>query len=1046
MGRIQSNVGLITGIPITDTVDQLIQVAARPRDNLTSRTKDLQSQQVAVTTLSSQVLSVQFALNKLKVNSVFDAREVTSSNTDVLTATLNSGANPPVGSFNVQPVQTATAQQFFSQRFVDLSSGFGSGSLSFGFGGFVDQGISLDELNDGAGVTRGQIQITDRNGAAAVVDLSFARSVDDVLKAINNNTTINVTAVAAGDAFKLIDNTGGTGTLSVQEVAAGTTAADLGLAGISTTSSQATGADVLRLHTGTNLSFLNDGNGVQITDDLVNVNDLTITLLDGTNDGVDLSGAKTLNDVINAINNDTELTGKITAAISSDGNRLVLTDLTTGGGTFSVSNGVTGSAADDLGLTTTAVGDTITGNRLISGLRDTLLSSLNGGQGLGALGQVAITDRNAGSDVVDLSTAETLGDVINLINASTAAVTAAINTSGGGITITDTSAGSGNLIVANNDSTNSADALGIAVNAAQVSVDSGTLNRQSISESTLLSSLNGGTGATLGDISITDTNGKTVSIDLNPLGAEAKTVGDVIDKINAAAVGINPLGVQARINDTGDGILLVDTVAGTATLGVQDVSGTVAASLNLTRASTTATINGTPTAVIDGAERFSVDLSNLDGSPTSITLASLNNGAGVSAGDFTITDSLGGITAIDFNGVDAGITTIGELINTINSRTGTGANVTASINSAGSGILLTDNTNGSGTLTVTDINSTTAADLKIAGAAIGNTIDGSGLFSSQSINQSLLDKLAARVNSLNAGVTAATVFDGLGFRLSLTVDQTGTGNELLIDSGGSTLTFEQVAAAQDALLVFGEQTTPGSGVLVSSQTNDFNQLVSGVDLTLVAGSISPVTVSVASSDTSFVGDIQEFVDSYNALRDKLAEQTAFNATDLTTGLLFGTNAALRVDADLSRLVTDRFFGLGSFETLAEIGITVDDGGKLQLDKNKLQQAFADNPSGLKEFFTNKTIGVVAKFSAAIDQLAGADNSLLSNRVDALQSTIDANQLRIEQFNKQLDQQRERLLAQFSQLEKIVAGLKQSQSALSALSPIPPLSISNSNSR
>jgi len=207
-----------------------------------------------------------------------------------------------------------------------------------------------------------------------------------------------------------------------------------------------------------------------------------------------------------------------------------------------------------------------------------------------------------------------------------------------------------------------------------------------------------------------------------------------------------------------------------------------------------------------------------------------------------------------------------------------------------------------------------------------------------------------------------------------------------------------------------------------------------------------VTVSVASSDTSFVGDIQEFVDSYNALRDKLAEQTAFNATDLTTGLLFGTNAALRVDADLSRLVTDRFFGLGSFETLAEIGITVDDGGKLQLDKNKLQQAFADNPSGLKEFFTNKTIGVVAKFSAAIDQLAGADNSLLSNRVDALQSTIDANQLRIEQFNKQLDQQRERLLAQFSQLEKIVAGLKQSQSALSALSPIPPLSISNSNSR
>ena len=36
MGRIQSSVGLITGIPIQDTVDQLIKLAAKPRDLLTS--------------------------------------------------------------------------------------------------------------------------------------------------------------------------------------------------------------------------------------------------------------------------------------------------------------------------------------------------------------------------------------------------------------------------------------------------------------------------------------------------------------------------------------------------------------------------------------------------------------------------------------------------------------------------------------------------------------------------------------------------------------------------------------------------------------------------------------------------------------------------------------------------------------------------------------------------------------------------------------------------------------------------------------------------
>lgn len=1040
MGRISSNIGLITGIPITDTVDQLIQVAARPRDLLSSRTEALQSQQVAITSLSSRLLGVQFSLNSLKVSSVFTAREVASSNADVLTATLASGASPPVSSFDVRAVRTATAQQLFSQRFEDLDNGFGSGTLTFGFGGIVDQGISLDELNSGTGVTRGQIQITDRSGATAVIDLSTVRSVDDVLQAVNNDTTVNVTLVATGDTFKIVDNTGAsTANLRVQEVGTGTTAADLGLDTVNVAATEATGTDVFRLYTGTKLSQLNDGNGIQITDDLTNIEDLKITLLDGTIGLVDLSASTTLNDVINAINNDANLTGKITAAIAADGNGLDLTDTSGGGGTFTVENGTTGTAADDLGLTVTAVGATITGNRLVSGLRDTLLSSLNGGQGPGTLGDIDITDRNAGNDIVDLSTAETLGDVVDLINASTAAVTATINTARGGITITDTSAGSGSLIVADSGATTSATALGIVVNAAQASIDSGTLNRQSISEQTLLSSLNGGAGAVLGDISITDTNGKTSKLDLNPLGAEAKTVGDVIDAINAAAAATNPLGVSARINDTGDGILIIDTINGTAgTLGVTDISGTIAKSLNLTRASTTATINSVPTTVIDGAERFSIDLSDLDASPTSISLASLNGGAGIAAGDFTITDSLGGITAIDFNGTDAGITTIGELINTINSRTGTGANVTASVNSAGTGILITDNVSGSGTLTVKDINSSTAADLNLEGEATNGQINGSGLFSAQSVNQGVLDKLADRINDLDAGVTAATVFDGFGFRLSLTVDQTGTGNELLLDPGTSVFAFEEVASAQDALVVFGEQSTPGSGVLISSRTNNFNQLVSGVDLTIAAASATPVTVTVNSTDTQFVDAVEDFVSAYNSLRDDLDELTAFDETNLTTGLLFGTNEALRVDTELSRLLTDRFLGLGSFETLAEIGITVDDKGKLQLDKDELKKEFADNPSGLQTFFSDPTNGVVTKFNAAIDRLADADNSLLTNRSDALQATIDLNEKRIEQLNESLDRQRERLLLQFYQLEQVIAELQQGLSALGALQPLAPL--------
>jgi flagellar hook-associated protein 2 len=471
---------------------------------------------------------------------------------------------------------------------------------------------------------------------------------------------------------------------------------------------------------------------------------------------------------------------------------------------------------------------------------------------------------------------------------------------------------------------------------------------------------------------------------------------------------------------------------------VQDLSGTVAASLNLTGASTTIDLDGTPTQQIDGTRRYSVDLSDLDGSSESISLASLNDGAGVAAGDFTIADSHGGMTAIDYNGADAGIKTIGQLIDTINQRAAQGgAQVTASVNSTGSGILLTDVAGGTGKLVVTDVNATTAADLKIEGVATGTTIDGKGLFSTSSANQSVLDKLASRINDLEAGVTASTIFDGVGYRLSVIVDKTGAANELLIDQTGSVLTTNEVSRAQDALLAYGAQATPGSGILVSSATNDFHQLIHGVDLKIATTSDDPVTVTVASSDTSLVETVEDLVGSYNALRDELDELTSFNETDFTTGLLFGTTEALRVDTALSRLVTDRYFGLGAFDSLDEIGLSVDDRGKLQLDQGQLHDAFVENPKGLEEFLTNEQSGVIAKFNAAIDRLTGADNGMLTNRTDALQSTIESNQGRIERLNESLDRQRERLLLQFYQLEQVIAGLQQSQTALSALQPITP---------
>lgn len=1039
MSRISSSVGLITGIPIEETVKKLMEVASQPRTLLANRTTGLKQQQAALDTLGSRLLAFQFSVNKLKSESVYTAREATSSNEAALSVTVPDTGKATVGSFLVRPVRAASAQQVLSQQFSSVEEALAGGSLTFRVGGYVDQGISLDQLNGGAGVQRGKVRITDRSGAATTVDLSFARTVTDVVDAINANTDVAVSAATNGDSFVLTDNSGGSGNLRVQEVGNGTTAAGLGFVNVNAASSEVTGADVYRLHAGTKLATLNDGNGVGIS--AQGVTDIEVDLADGTHVSIDLAGSTTVGDVATKISG--KAPSKLSASISSDGRRIELKDLTTGSAEFKVANGVASTAADDLGLVAEIDGDTISGDRLISGLKDTLLSSLNGGKGFNAIGSINITDRSGAAATVNLAAAETLGDIIQLINASPAGVTASINAARNGITLTDSSGGTGALVVANGDGTNTATKLGLVINDDVTAVNSGTLRRQSLSRGTQLSSLNGGAGIAIGDLRITDSAGVTQVADLNTFGDEAKTVGDVLDAINGLANG-----VEARINDAGDGILLVDAAHGSSTFGVQDVAGDIAKSLNLTRASEQVEIDGTTTQVIDGSFTYSVDLDDLDVSSTSVSLASLNNGAGVAAGAFIITDSKGGPKGvpIDLKGIDSGIKTVGQLVDAINAKAqATGVGVKASINDGGTGILLEDTAGGSGTLEVRDVNSTTAANLKIVGKAktVGGKqlINGAGTFSATTGAENGLDALAAHINGLDAGVTATTVFDGVAYRLSLSVDSAGDGNNLVIDSGSTGLQFDEVSKAQDALLLYGNFSDAGGGVLLNSRDGTFDGAVAGVDLTVNAAADAPVTVGVTQTNTTFVDSIQDLVDSYNSLRTDLGKLTAFDAEEATTGLLFGTNEALQIDSRLSRALTDRYFGLGSYQTLEQLGLSVADDGKLELNATKLQAAFEKDPAGVQEFFTNAQSGVAKKVSDVVDRLAGSDDSLLASRSDALQDILAANESRLTRYDEQLERQQERLLLQFYQLESIIAKMQSNLTAVQNLQRIDPIASS-----
>jgi flagellar hook-associated protein 2 len=148
---------------------------------------------------------------------------------------------------------------------------------------------------------------------------------------------------------------------------------------------------------------------------------------------------------------------------------------------------------------------------------------------------------------------------------------------------------------------------------------------------------------------------------------------------------------------------------------------------------------------------------------------------------------------------------------------------------------------------------------------------------------------------------------------------------------------------------------------------------------------------------------------------------------------------------LTQLVGARYSGVGQFNSLASIGITLDKNGQMQLDQDKLTAAFNKDPDSVKNLFTDDKNGIATKLNDTIEHLAGDQNSILSARADALTKTIDTNNDRISDMNDRLEKQREALLEQFDNLETTVAGLKNNLNALESLQIIPPIGSSSSSS-
>lgn len=901
MGTIQSGTGLASGLNYTTIIDALINSQKGTVNRLTTRVQNLQKTQSGLLQLTSRITGFKSIAEPLQNLQLYSNRRLTNSDSNQLSASVSTGT--PIGTYQLQSLRKSSTHQILSQGFSSIGQTLGNGSITIAGGGKLTPPTRLDLLNGGAGVDAGSIRITDRSGASSVIDLSGAVTMDDVLEKINSTTDVGVKASVQFGKLVLEDTTGSSlNNLTVANVGGTQTAADLGIAQ-SVASSRLDGSDIFEVVGNFKLSQINDGLGIRTTP---NNPSIRITLNDpsATQVEIDLNGAVTVQDIVNKINNSSNNAGKVSAELLNG--RLVLHDLTGGGGagTLAVEDINGSSVVKQLGLDAAAAGETLTGKSLSAGIQSVLLRNLRGGQGIAQLGSVDLTDRTGTTATLDLSNAETLDDLLSAINNAESSgnvklqLKASLNSAGTGIVIADTSGStSSNLIISDVGGSTLAADLGISVNGAQSSINSGSLNLRYLNEASSLTRFSANGALSTGSFIIKDSSGAESTIAVT---SSVTTLGDLIDRINASS----GAQVTAELNDTGDGLKLVDHAGGSEQVSVRELSGTVAANYRLL--GTGSTVSGH---------------SELSARKTTVV-------------SFTAEETLEG----------------------------------------------------------------------------------------------LVDKL----NAANAGLNASIIDNGASInslRLSLKSKTAGAAGELLIESSGIDLGLSTSSKAQDAVLRVGNDAV--GSYLLSSATNKFTGVVTGMDVELKAVGTQAAEIEVAADSTGIVNNISKFVENYNALVTAADELTSFDIEANTKGILQGNSIVSRVVTRINEMRNFRSADSNTIRSLVDLGVRVGESGKLEVDTAKLNDAVQNSPEEVKKFLYTKNSGFADKLSAAVTSLTDTVNGALTLESNSAQQSVDVLTNRITELNTILDKRRELLILKFGSLETTLSRLQQQQTAVSS---------------
>ncbi len=243
------------------------------------------------------------------------------------------------------------------------------------------------------------------------------------------------------------------------------------------------------------------------------------------------------------------------------------------------------------------------------------------------------------------------------------------------------------------------------------------------------------------------------------------------------------------------------------------------------------------------------------------------------------------------------------------------------------------------------------------------------------------------------------------------------GKNSLKDLGLSAGMVQSYEASQDTLFMSknlqkaSDSEFTYNGVSITRPTNEVNDVISGVNITLeqTTEPNKPAIISVSRDNQAIIDSLKEFVKAYNELIPKLDEDTRYDADTKIAGIFNGVGDIRTIRSSLNNVFSYSVHTDNGVESLMKYGLSLDDKGVMSLDEAKLSSALNSNPKATQDFFYGSDSkdmggreihqeGIFSKFNQVIANLIDGGNAKLKIYEDSLDR--DAKSLTKDKENAQ----------------------------------------------